>query len=240
MAANKNSILEHLSENNPVLLKKIENAFALGKKLDFWSIQQKDVIMTSPQKAFEYAGEEGDKYFKVWMVGNKIAWCTWANTMIDGKFHWNTKARNDEKRDNNDIIGNEPYISAYLKSNSAIEQCTTVYMFPFSKFTDINKKAEKKERAPRTFEPKSEEVLINELLTKLDNLSSRIEDDLSDSWTRKNSYPRKRSEFDNALMRLKVVDNDNPMIPYYTKRAKKWDEKSDGILLGVIKKMFDL
>ena len=44
-------------------------------------------------------------------------------------------------------MGNEPYVSAYLKSNSAIEQCSVVYMFPFEAFSkkkvEVVKKVEK-------------------------------------------------------------------------------------------------
>lgn len=69
--------------------------------------------------------------------------------MIDNQFRWNAKARNDDKRDDGDIIGNEPYISAYLKSNSAIEQCTMVYMFPFEKFAGIHEKVHKQEESDK-------------------------------------------------------------------------------------------
>lgn len=117
-------------------------------KLILRDINQSDIIILSPQKAFEYTGEEGDKYFKVWMVGSTIAWCTWANSMVDSDFRWNAKARNENKRDNKDILGNEPYVSAYLKSNSAIEQCSVVYMFPFEAFSkkkvEVVKKVEEK------------------------------------------------------------------------------------------------
>lgn len=123
MNNNENSVLEYLKANNEVLFDKIVNALRKGKQVNFTDINQSDIIILSPQKAFEYAGEEGDKYFKVWMVGSKIAWCTWANSMVDSDFRWNAKARNESKRDNKDILGNEPYVSAYLKSNSAIEQC---------------------------------------------------------------------------------------------------------------------
>lgn len=67
--------------------------------------------------------------------------------MVDSDFRWNAKARNENKRDNKDILGNEPYVSAYLKSNSAIEQCSVVYMFPFEAFSqkkvEVVKKVEK-------------------------------------------------------------------------------------------------
>jgi hypothetical protein len=141
----ENTILTFLQECDDKLFDKIVKTFAFYKKLDFMSISQNDIIMLSPQKAFEYSGDEGDKYFKIWLSGSKIMFVTWANTMIDSQFRWNAKARNNDKRDNGDILGNEPYITAYLKSNSAIEQCTVVYMFPFEKFVGIHEKVNKQE-----------------------------------------------------------------------------------------------
>ena len=40
------------------------NALRKGKQVNFTDINQSDIIILSPQKAFEYAGEEGDKYLK--------------------------------------------------------------------------------------------------------------------------------------------------------------------------------
>lgn len=100
MSNNENSVIEYLKTNNEVLFDKIVNALRKGKQVNFTDINQSDIIILSPQKAFEYAGEEGDKYFKVWMVGSTIAWCTWANSMVDSDFRWNAKARNENKRDN--------------------------------------------------------------------------------------------------------------------------------------------
>ena len=94
MSNNENSVIEYLKTNNEVLFDKIVNALRKGKQVNFTDINQSDIIILSPQKAFEYAGEEGDKYFKVWMVGSTIAWCTWANSMVDSDFRWNAKARN--------------------------------------------------------------------------------------------------------------------------------------------------
>ena len=145
----ENTILTFLKECDNQLFEKIVKAFAAYKKLDFSSISQGDIIMLSPQKAFEYSGDEGDKYFKIWLSGSKIMFVTWANTMIDSQFRWNAKARNNDKRDNGDILGNEPYVSAYLKSNSAIEQCTMVYMFPFEKFVGMHEKVHKQEESDR-------------------------------------------------------------------------------------------
>lgn len=143
----ENTILTFLRECDDKLFDKIVKTFAFYKKLDFMSISQNDIIMLGPQKAFEYSGDEGDKYFKIWLSGSKIMFVTWANTMIDSQFRWNAKARNNDKRDNRDILGNEPYVTAYLKSNSAIEQCTMVYMFPFEKFVGIHEKVNKQEES---------------------------------------------------------------------------------------------
>lgn len=145
----ENTILSFLKECDNQLFEKIVKAFTAYKKLDFLSINQGDIMMLSPQKAFEYSGDEGDKYFKIWLAGSKIMFATWANTMIDSQFRWNAKARNNDKRDNGDILGNEPYVSAYLKSNSAIEQCTMVYMFPFEKFVGIHEKVNKQEESDK-------------------------------------------------------------------------------------------
>lgn len=145
----ENTILTFLQECDDKLFDKIVKTFASYKKLDFMSISQNDIMMLSPKKAFEYSGDEGDKYFKIWLSGSKIAFVTWANTMIDSQFRWNAKARNNDKRDNGDILGNEPYITAYLKSNSAIEQCTVVYMFPFEKFVGIHEKVNKQEESDK-------------------------------------------------------------------------------------------
>ena len=145
----ENTILTFLQECDDKLFDKIVKTFAFYKKLDFMSISQNDIIMLSPQKAFEYSGDEGDKYFKIWLSGSKIMFVTWANTMIDSQFRWNAKARNNDKRDNRDILGNEPYVTAYLKSNSAIEQCTMVYMFPFEKFVGIHEKVNKQEESDK-------------------------------------------------------------------------------------------
>lgn len=145
----ENTILTFLRECDDKLFDKIVKTFAFYKKLDFMSISQNDIIMLSPQKAFEYSGDEGDKYFKIWLSGSKIMFVTWVNTMIDSQFRWNAKARNNDKRDNRDILGNEPYVTAYLKSNSAIEQCTMVYMFPFEKFVGIHEKVNKQEESDK-------------------------------------------------------------------------------------------
>lgn len=227
MSNNENSVLEYLKANNEVLFDKIVNALRKGKQVNFTDINQSDIIILSPQKAFEYAGEEGDKYFKVWMVGSKIAWCTWANSMVDSDFRWNAKARNESKRDNKDILGNEPYVSAYLKSNSAIEQCSVVYMFPFEAFSKKKVEVMKKAEESKKYDKK-----VDEILDKLSVYTMFIEDTKPSD---KQKLRRDRAVFDTYLMRLKSLDEHNKMIPYFEKKAQEWDEKKAGVFEKIAK-----
>lgn len=227
MSNNENSVLEYLKANNEVLFDKIVNALRKGKQVNFTDINQSDIIILSPQKAFEYAGEEGDKYFKVWMVGSKIAWCTWANSMVDSDFRWNAKARNENKRDNKDILGNEPYVSAYLKSNSAIEQCSVVYMFPFEAFSKKKVEVMKKVEESKKYDKK-----VDEILDKLSVYTMFIEDTKPSD---KQKLRRDRAVFDTYLMRLKSLDEHNKMIPYFEKKAQEWDEKKAGVFEKIAK-----
>ena len=130
----ENSILRYLKGCDGELSGRIVRTLKVYRGIDFEDIRQEDVMVVSPDKALEYSGEEGDKYFKVWMAGERIAWCTWANTLVDSHFRWNAQARGENKRDNGDLLGNEPYVSAYLKSYDAVKECSTVYMFPFAAF----------------------------------------------------------------------------------------------------------
>lgn len=227
MSNNENSVLEYLKANNEVLFDKIVNALRKGKQVNFTDINQSDIIILSPQKAFEYAGEEGDKYFKVWMVGSTIAWCTWANSMVDSDFRWNAKARNENKRDNKDILGNEPYVSAYLKSNSAIEQCSVVYMFPFEAFSKKKVEVVKKVEENKKYDKK-----VDEILDKLSVYTMFIEDTKPSD---KQELRRERAVFDTYLMRLKSLDEHNKMIPYFEKKAQEWDEKKAGVFEKIAK-----
>lgn len=227
MNNNENSVLEYLKANNEVLFDKIVNALRKGKQVNFTDINQSDIIILSPQKAFEYAGEEGDKYFKVWMVGSKIAWCTWANSMVDSDFLWNAKARNENKRDNKDILGNEPYVSAYLKSNCAIEQCSVVYMFPFEAFSKKKVEVMKKAEESKKYDKK-----VDEILDKLSVYTMFIEDTKPSD---KQKLRRDRAVFDTYLMRLKSLDEHNKMIPYFEKKAQEWDEKKAGVFEKIAK-----
>ena len=53
MSNNENSVLEYLKANNEVLFDKIVNALRKGKQVNFTDINQSDIIILSPQKAFE-------------------------------------------------------------------------------------------------------------------------------------------------------------------------------------------
>lgn len=245
----ENSILDYLKSNNADLFNRITVALQKGKQVNFSDINQCDIFVLTPQKAFEYAGEEGDKYFKIWMVGSTIAWCTWANSMVDSNFRWNAKARNENKRDNKDILGNEPYVSAYLKSNSAIEQCTVVYMFPFEAFSKKKKVEKKESRVEKTIKnttSESSNKKVEEIINKLSYLTKEISEKFAPSPTvpglgmfirafDKQQLLRDRAEFDTLLMRLKCLDENNKMIPYFEKKAQEWDDKKAGILEKIIK-----
>ena len=123
-----------VKQNNPEIWNNIVKAFKV-KKLNFENVQSSKIIEESPEAAFKYGGEEGDKYFKVWMRNDDIAFVTWANTMIDTKFRWNAKAKNvADKRDNNDIIGTREDIIGYLKSTPYYKKCTSVFRIPFDAF----------------------------------------------------------------------------------------------------------
>lgn len=240
---NKNSVLEYLKSNNELLFDRIVDAFCKAKQIDFMAINQNDIIVLSPQKAFEYAGEEGDKYFKIWMTGNIIAWCTWANSMVDSNFRWNAKARNENKRDNKDILGNEPYISDYLKSNSAIEKCSVVYMFPFEAFS---KKKEITIKKKQINEDKTTNVKIKRLVNKLSELATDISEYYAPSlpipglgWIfsalEKQEYISNRAEFEDKLMQLKCLDEHNKMIPYFEKKLQEWEYKEAGVFGKIAK-----
>lgn len=112
---------------------RIVKAFKV-KGLNFDAVDASKIQKLSQAEAFKYGGAEGDKYFKIWMKDDEIAFCTWANTMIDDKFNWNQKGKGSEKRIYANIIGNQPHIDGYFKSNSYLKNITDVYMIPFTAF----------------------------------------------------------------------------------------------------------
>lgn len=126
-------VLEYLKTIDPTNYDSIVRAFKF-KGLNFESCNASQIQKLTSAQAFKYGGEEGDKYFKVWMIGDEIAFCTWANTMIDDRFKWNHKGKGSEKRDYSKIIGTPEYINGYFKSNSFISKCDVVYMIPFTAF----------------------------------------------------------------------------------------------------------
>lgn len=135
----------------------------LLKGFTFKTLKNEDVKIISAKEAFKYGGTEGDKYLKIWLAKDfkTVAFCTWANTMIDDKFRWNAKARNSsDKRDNSAIIGINPYVTEYLKTNDAINQLGGCIMIPFEK---LGKYAafKKKEQEKYKKEQKSEPIIFD-------------------------------------------------------------------------------
>ena len=92
----ENSILRYLKGCDGELYGRIVRTLKVYRGIDFEAIGQEDVMVVSPDKALEYSGEEGDKYFKVWMAGERIAWCTWANTLVDSHFRLSTDTLNTQ------------------------------------------------------------------------------------------------------------------------------------------------
>lgn len=248
MDANKkgNSIIEYLKTIDPEMMERVISTFATCRKLDFMSIKQGDIVMLTPDQAFEYKGNEGDKYFKIWMAGDKIAWCTWANSMIDSHFRWNSKESNPEKkRDNTDILGNEPYVSQFIKSTAARKKCSIVYMFPFEAFsstTPTKVKPKMEEKPTGAAEPavdkkvreKSNEQKVDKLLDDLSELSTSIARSIEHGWSCNDDIV----EFQNKLMQLKILVPANAMVQYYEEMSKTW--KPQKKRKGLIESAFDL
>lgn len=248
----ENTIIEYLKVREPELLDKITSTFAEYKKLDFMSIRQSDIIVLTPEQAYEYKGNEGDKYFKIWMAGDTIAFCTWSNSMIDSHFRWNSKDNDpDKKRDNADIIGNEPHISAFIKSKSAINKCTLVYMFPFASFSSSYSKkhlhhkiqeglsavldtseedAEEKKRK-KLLSQKKESIAaitfdrenIKQTEDQLKNLAIAISSNIDDP-NAENFIKVAQLKFNEGLTCLKIASPDNPMITYFEQQQQQWEK----------------
>ena len=128
--------LELIKDLNPTIYNNIIAAFKV-KKLDFTKVDASKIQKLDSKTAFKYGGAEGDKYFKIWMVDDEIAFCTWANTMIDNRFNWKHRGKGLEKRVYANIIGTQPHIDGYFKSNSYLNKITTVYMIPFTAFGPV-------------------------------------------------------------------------------------------------------
>lgn len=230
-----NSIIEYLKVCDRELMDRVVKVFAECRKLDFLSIRQGDIMVVTPEKASEYKGNEGDKYFKIWMAGDKIAWCTWANSMIDSRFRWNSKDADLEKRrDNADILGNEPYVSEFIKSWAATKKCTLVYMFPFAAFSGLRatsspavKKGGEKAKVMMGENPDKE---VKAMIDKLFKLSCDIANDLERGW----NCDRKMTDFRNTLFLLKCTDENNKAIPHFEEIAQKWTKPRKGLLMSIV------
>ena len=166
--------------------------------------------------------------------------------MIDSRFRWNSKETDSEKqRDNTDILGNEPYVSEFIKSWSARKKCTTVYMFPFAAFSEIKaivKKPEKKdnpiavtEKKGKASTEKSDEQKIDKLIDCLSELSKSIAGDLEMGWACNDDI----TDFQNKLMRLKCLDETNKMIPYFEQMSKDWPQQKKKQSKGLITSILD-
>lgn len=166
--------LYNVSTENKNVMNQLFKA-VLKHGFTFKNLTDAAVIELSPDAAFKFGGTEGDKYLKIWLnKDNQIAFCTWANTMFDINFNWNAKARKaSEKRDNAKIIGTQPYINAYLKSNSAINTLSKVYMIPWDKIgsykklkqEEIDKLKMEKSGGIEAFEKEAEEFVEKNKLT---------------------------------------------------------------------------
>ena len=108
------------------------------KKLDFTKVDTSKIQKLDSKTAFKYGGTEGDKYFKIWMFGDAVGFCTWANTMIDNRFNWNHKGKRCRKTYLYKYHRySTPHIDGYFKSNSYLNKVTAVYMIPFTVFGPI-------------------------------------------------------------------------------------------------------
>lgn len=174
MASSLLDTLYNASNENRDIMNRLFKA-VLKHGFSFKNLTDSAVIELSPKSAFKFGGTEGDKYLKIWLYkDNQIAFCTWANTMFDDNFNWNAKARKAaEKRDNSKIIGVKSFIDAYLKSNSAIDSLSSVYMIPWDnmgsykklKQEEIDKLKMDKSGGIEAFEKEAEEFVEKNKLT---------------------------------------------------------------------------
>lgn len=192
--------LEFIKDLNPTIYNNIIAAFKV-KKLDFTKVDASKIQKLDQKAAFKYGGTEGDKYFKIWMIDDEIAFCTWANTMIDNRFNWNHKGKGTEKRIYANIIGTQPHIDGYFKSNSYLNNITTVYMIPFTAFGPAAVDMVEDERAK--FFGTKEAMANSEFLVDQYHLFTEA----------KNFMEKQRKEVSNKLSKLvpntKVVITEN-------------------------------
>lgn len=158
------TIIQALHTNNSLIMNALFKATAIHG-FSFKGLKDSDIQELKPKEAFKFGGDEGDKYLKIWMANETaIAFCTWANMMIDTKFNWNSKAKGVDKRIDANIIGEGGRVRAYLKSNSAINDLYSCYMIPFAKLGNY---AAFKAKALEQLKAKSEFGFDSKILTSI-------------------------------------------------------------------------
>lgn len=170
-------VLAFLQDSNPSIYQSIVKAFK-AKGLNFNSMDASKIQKLTPAEAFKYGGTEGDKYFKIWLIDDAVvAFCTWANTMIDSRFKWNHKGKGEDKRNYSDIIGTKECIDGYYKSNSYINKCNLVYMIPFTAFGKAGIEVVEDERSKFLNSLKSlpEKTLVFDKISILDEAKKYLE-----------------------------------------------------------------
>lgn len=170
-------VLSFLQDSNPSIYQSIVKAFK-AKGLNFNSMDASKIQKLTPSEAFKYGGAEGDKYFKIWLIDDAIvAFCTWANTMIDSRFKWNHKGKGEDKRNYADIIGTKECIDGYYKSTSYINKCNLVYMIPFTAFGTAGIEVVEDERSKFLNSLKSlpEKTLVFDKIAILDEANKYLE-----------------------------------------------------------------
>ena len=190
------SVLAFLQDSNPSIYQSIVKAFK-AKGLNFNSMDASKIQKLTPSEAFKYGGTEGDKYFKIWLIDDAVvAFCTWANTMIDSRFKWNHKGKGEDKRNYSDIIGTKECIDGYYKSNSYINKCNLVYMIPFTAFGSAGVEVVEDERSKflNSLDSLSEKTFVFDKIAILDEAKKYLE--------------KCREDFNRALQKITVPDAD--------------------------------
>ena len=188
------SVLAFLQDSNPSIYQSIVKAFK-AKGLNFNSMDASKIQKLTPSEAFKYGGTEGDKYFKIWLIDDAVvAFCTWANTMIDSRFKWNHKGKGEDKRNYSDIIGTKECIDGYYKSNSYINKCNLVYMIPFTAFGSAGVEVVEDERSKflNSLNSLSEKTFVFDKIGILDEAKKYLE--------------KCRRDLNNALQKITVPD----------------------------------
>jgi hypothetical protein len=185
------SIISSLYTNaaNKQLLNQVFRTL-LKRRYSINGMTDQSVLSRTPEGAYKYKGEEGDKYLKLWCKNGKIVLVTWANTMIDTNFNWDAKATDNTKRDNKDIIGDATSIAAYMKSSKYLQSLDACYMVVFDGMKKLPVKGTIKQlsgfKEIKDFDAK-DETRINDIVTKAGGdkdkelaLSSRMANSITD------------------------------------------------------------